>query len=109
MEFNTLTACLLAALVALISVVVTVFVMKGNSDTRYVTKEQCTSQQQIQCAERSALRERLEMMEKASREEMSSIKRTLRITLNMSRALVTWADATEEQKTAILNNDGGVQ
>lgn len=107
--FTPTEVSLLAAVIALISIVVTALVMKSNSDARYVTKEQCTTEKQLQCAERTALRERLERMENATREEMSSIKRTLRVTLNMSRALVTWADVSEDQKTAILNNDGGAQ
>ncbi|KAF0234347.1 MAG: hypothetical protein Q7U56_14030 [Humidesulfovibrio sp.] len=98
MEFNALTASLLAALVGLISIVVTVFAMKGNSDTRYVTKDECDTQRKLQCQERAVLRDQLD-----------SVKRTLRVNLNMSRALVVHSDIPDETKAAILNNDGGVQ
>lgn len=96
MEFNALTASLLAALVGLISVVATAFAMKGNSDTRYVTKGECETQRALQCQERAVLREQLE-----------GLKRTQRISLNMSRALVAHSDIPDDAKAAILNNDGG--
>lgn len=90
-------ASLLAALVGLLAIVVTVFVMKGNSDARYVTKDQCATERQLQCAERAAMRE-----------EIKSIKRTLRISLNMNRALVSYADnIPDKEKAEILNDNGG--
>ncbi|MHC1701793.1 MAG: hypothetical protein AB9900_12630 [Humidesulfovibrio sp.] len=107
--FTPTEATLFAAVVALVSIVVTALVMKSNSDAKYVTKEQCSTERQLQCAERAALCERLEKMEGGVRDEMKSMKRTLRITLFMSRELVTYADIPEERKAAILNNDGGAQ
>lgn len=95
---SPLITSLFAAVVALLSIVVTVLVMKGNSDARYVTKEQCATERQLQCAERAALRDQLE-----------SLKRTMRVALHMNRALVTYADIPDEIKTAILNNEGGAQ
>lgn len=105
--FSPTEVSLLAAVIALISIVVTAFVMKSNSDARYVTKEQCSTERQLQCAERTVLRERLEKMERSMSDEMAGLKRTLRISLNMNRALVTYADIPEELKTSLLNNDGG--
>ncbi|MBU1229547.1 MAG: hypothetical protein KKA55_01820 [Proteobacteria bacterium] len=96
--FSPTNVALLAAVVALLSIVVTVLVTKGNSDAKYVTKEQCATERQLQCAERAALRDQLD-----------GLKRTMRVALNMNRALVTYADIPDEIKTAILNNDGGVQ
>lgn len=107
--FSPTEVSLLAVVIATISIVVTALVMKSNSDARYVTKEQCSTERQLQCAERAALRERLENIEKGMDDGIKGLKRTLRITLNMSRELVTYADIPEERKAAILNNDGGAQ
>ncbi len=114
------TVALLAVIVSLISVVVTVLVMKRNSDDRYMTKEQCGSERQLLCTklatieremrdERKAYQESLEKSGKATREELASLKRTLRIALNMCRALVAHSDIEDETKASILNNDGGSQ
>ncbi len=116
--FSPTEASLLAVVVALISIVVTVFVMKGNSDTRYMTKEQCGAERQLMCAklttieremreDRKAYQESLEKSGKATREELGSLKRTLRIALNMCRALVAHSDIEDDTKVSILNNDGG--
>lgn len=94
--FTPTETALLAAVVALVGIVVTALLMKGNSDSRYVTKEQCATERQLQCAERAAIREQLD-----------GIKRTMRVALNMNRALVTYAEIPDEIKTSILNNDGG--
>lgn len=96
MEFTTLSVSLLATVVSLIGILVTVLVMKMNSDAKYVTKEQCSTERQLQCQERAALREQLD-----------GVKRSMRISLNMNRALVTYAEIPDDIKTAILNNDGG--
>lgn len=125
--FSPTEASLLAAVVALVSVVVTVFTMKGNSDDKYVTKSQCETERKLQCAERAVANSRLEGIEKSMREERAayeknlektnkalndelvSLKRTLRIALHMSRALVAHSDIPDEVKASILNNDGGPQ
>lgn len=105
--FTPTETALIAAVISLLAIVVTVFVMKSNSDAKYVTKDQCDTERKLQCAERTALRDKLEKMGGDMREEMSGLKRTLRISLNMNRALVTYSDIPKELKTEILNDTGG--
>lgn len=94
--FTPLETSLVASVVALIGICATVFIMKGNNDQRYMTRSECATERQLQCQERAALRDNLE-----------GLKRTMRISLNMSRALVVHSDIPDEIKTAILNNEGG--
>jgi len=95
MELSALDTALISAVVALLSVVLTVLAMTHSNNERYVTKEACNAERAIQCTERKALHD-----------ELSSVKRSLAISLRMNRALITYSDLPTKVKEEVLNDRG---